>query len=76
MPLTENSNQLFLPGGCNRTQNLRFCNTPNWFFIKTEVVVYFLTFNFVVFMCDNSTQSLSQNLSITEKTVLIYENIN
>ena len=24
MSLTENSNQLFLPGGCNRTQNLRF----------------------------------------------------
>ena len=24
MPLTENSGQVFLPGGCNRTQNLRF----------------------------------------------------
>ena len=24
MSLTENSNQLFLPEGCNRTQNLRF----------------------------------------------------
>ena len=24
MPLTENSGQIFLPGGCNRTQNLRF----------------------------------------------------
>ena len=24
MSLTENSNQLFLPGRCNRTQNLRF----------------------------------------------------
>ena len=24
MSLTENSSQLFLPGGCNRTQNLRF----------------------------------------------------
>ena len=23
MSLTENSSQLFLPGGCNRTQNLR-----------------------------------------------------
>ena len=24
MSLTENSDQVFLPGGCNRTQNLRF----------------------------------------------------
>ena len=24
MSLAENSNQLFLPGGCNKTQNLRF----------------------------------------------------
>ena len=24
MSLTENSNQVFLPGGCNRTQNVKF----------------------------------------------------
>ena len=32
MSLTENSNQVFLPGGCNRTQNLRFGPYTNFEF--------------------------------------------
>ena len=30
MSLTENSDQVFLPGGCNRTQNLRFGPYTNY----------------------------------------------
>ena len=31
MSLTENGDQVFLPGGCNRTQNLRFGPYTKWF---------------------------------------------
>ena len=39
MSLTENSNQLFLPRGCNRTQNLRFgpktkCGKSDFSYLK------------------------------------------
>ena len=43
MSLTENSDQVFLPGGCNRTQNLKFgpytiCDNSRIAFI--EAVTY------------------------------------
>ena len=36
MSLTENSDQVFLPGGCNRTQNLRFGPYTIYFYRNSE----------------------------------------
>ena len=48
MSLTENSDQVFLPGGCNRTQNLRFGPytssfeyPKHTFWLKIETINYF-----------------------------------
>ena len=41
MCMTEKSNQLFLPVGCNRTQNLRFGPyTKRLLSVTSEVLVY------------------------------------
>ena len=47
MSLTENSAQVFLPGGCNRTQNLRFGPYTKMFYgakhwTSLECKLYFL----------------------------------
>ena len=36
MSLTENSDQVFLPGGCNRTQNLRFGPYTKFLILKNQ----------------------------------------
>ena len=80
MSLTENSDQVFLPGGCNRTQNLRFgpYTIKIAFCVQCYSVLYFHTAYYSVYGV-NSYTSLNRNdyvyLKVTD-LVFVWHNGN